>query len=96
MLRITIHHEDAATRLQVEGKLAGAFAEELKKCWLDADANAPLVPLVVDLSSLTLIDNAGKALLAEMHRQGVKLAATGLMTQAIIEEIANKPSRRTE
>ena len=87
MLRITIHHENAATRLQVEGKLAGPFAEELKKCWLAAAANATLV---VDLSSLTLIDAAGKHLLSEMHQQGVKLVAAGLMTQAIIEEITQK------
>lgn len=87
MLRITIHHEGAVTRLQVEGKLAGPFAEELKKCWLHAEPN---VPLVVDLSSLTLIDAAGKDVLREMHRQGVRLAAAGLMTQAIIEEITHK------
>ena len=85
MLRITIHNEDAATRLQVEGKLAGPWAEELKTCW--QAAVAPGRALLVDLSALTLIDGKGKALLAEMHRQGVKLTATGLMTQAFIEEI---------
>ena len=85
MLRITIHDEAAATRLQVEGKLAGPWAEELKTCW--QSVVAPGRALLVDLSALTLIDGAGKALLAEMHRQGVKFAAAGLMTQAIIEEI---------
>ncbi|HMV85818.1 MAG TPA: hypothetical protein PKA34_22155 [Blastocatellia bacterium] len=85
MLRITIHNEDAATRLQVEGKLAGPWAEELKTCW--QSVAAPGRALLVDLSALTLIDAAGRELLAEMHRQGVKLAAVGLMTQAIVEEI---------
>jgi anti-anti-sigma regulatory factor len=85
MLKITIHNEDAATRLQVEGKLAGPWAEELKNCW--QSVIAPGRALLVDLSALTLIDADGKALLAEMHRQGVRLAAVGLMTQAIIEEI---------
>jgi hypothetical protein len=85
MLRITIHHEDAATRLQVEGKLAGPWVEELKTCW--QSAVAPGRALLVDLSALTLIDAEGKGLLAEMHRHGVKLAAVGLMTQAIIEEV---------
>ncbi len=85
MLRITIHNEDAATRLQVEGRLVGAWAEELKTCW--QSVAAPGRALLVDLSALTLIDAAGRELLAEMHRQGVALAAVGLMTQAIIEEI---------
>jgi anti-anti-sigma regulatory factor len=85
MLKITIHNEDAATRLQVEGKLAGPWAEELKRCW--QGVIEPGRALLVDLSALTLIDADGKALLVEMHRQGVKLAAVGLMTQAIIEEV---------
>lgn len=85
MLRITIHDEAAATRLQVEGKLAGPWAEELKTCWRNVGESGKA--LLVDLSALTLIDAAGREVLAEMHRQGVKLRAVGLMTQAIIEEI---------
>lgn len=85
MLRITIHNEDAGTRLQVEGKLAGPWAEELKKCWQTVAESG--LPLVVDLSGTTLIDAAGRELLAEMRRRGARLVATGLMTQAIIEEI---------
>jgi hypothetical protein len=83
MLRITIHNEAAATRLIVEGKLVGPWVEELKKCW-QAIAHAELL---VDLSAMTWIDAEGRGLLAEMHRQGVRLAAAGLMTRAIIEEI---------
>ncbi|HMY71387.1 MAG TPA: hypothetical protein PLD20_16485 [Blastocatellia bacterium] len=88
MLRITIHNEDAATRLQVEGKLVGAWVEELKVCWQSLASSGRA--LLVDLSALTLIDADGKALLAEMHRQGARLAAIGLMTQAIIEEITQE------
>jgi hypothetical protein len=83
MLRITIHNEAAATRFIVEGKLVGPWVEELRKCWQNTE---PGTPLTVELSALTLIDTAGKTLLAEMHRQGIKLVAAGLMTQAIIEE----------
>lgn len=87
MLRITTHNEDTATRLIVEGKLVGPWVEELKKCWQEASQLKPVPPLQAELSALTLIDAEGKALLSEMHRQGVKLTALGLMTQAIIEEV---------
>ena len=89
MLRITIQNEAATTRFVIEGKLAGPWVEELKKCWLAALCNDHCPPLVVDLSAVTLIDFEAKALLAEMHRHGARLSAVGLMTQAIIEEIAS-------
>lgn len=89
MLRITIHNDAAAIRLIVEGKLTGPWVEELKKCWESVLRAEPGPPLQVELSAMTLVDAEGKALLTEMHRQGVKLAAVGLMTQAIIEEITS-------
>lgn len=90
MLRITIHNEAAATRFIVEGKLVGPWVEELKKCWQEASQLEPATPLHVELSALTLVDDAGKALLTEMHQRGVRLAATGLMTQAIISELTQE------
>ena len=83
MLRITIHYETAATRFIVEGRLTGPWAEELRRCWEDTE---PGVPLPVELSALTVIDAAGETLLCEMHRHGVRFAAAGLRTQAILEE----------
>jgi len=90
MLRITIHNEAATTRFIVEGKLVGPCVEELKKCWqtvVHTESGLPLLPLLVDLSAMTFVDSKGKALLTEMHCQGARLVAAGLMTQAIIEEI---------
>ena len=42
---------------------------------------------VIDLAGVTSVDSHGKDLLAEMHRRGMQLVATGLMTQAIVEDI---------
>jgi hypothetical protein len=92
MLRITIRNEAAATHLVIEGGLAGPWVDELRKCWQAAtssESGSPLLPLLVDLSAMTLIDPEGKALLAKMHHQGARLVAVGLMTQAIIEEITH-------
>lgn len=86
MLRITIHNEAAATRLIVEGKLAGPCVEELKKCWqavLATEARS----IQVHLTDVFFVDDLGRELLAAMHRQGVNLVANGLMTQAIVKEI---------
>ena len=87
MLRITIHNEATTTRFIVEGRLAGPWVEELKKCWMAALCNEHCPPLLVDLSAVTLIDLEAKTLLTEMHHHGARLSAVGLMTQAIIEEI---------
>jgi hypothetical protein len=39
------------------------------------------------LNAVTFIDAAGRKLLAEMYRQGIKLEATGCMTRSIVDEI---------
>ena len=89
MFRITIHNEDSTTCFVIEGKLVGPWVEELKQCWQAITSSEPGSALLLDLSAMTLIDPEGKALLAEMHHQGVRLSAIGLMTQAIIEEIVS-------
>jgi ABC-type transporter Mla MlaB component len=87
MLRITIHNEATKTRFIIEGRLVGPWVDELRKCWRAARLHENCPKLQVDLTSVTLIDSEAKKLLAEMHRNGARLFAVGLMTQAIIEEI---------
>lgn len=58
MLRITIHKKDEATRLIIEGRLAGPWVEEMKKCWQEnthAETGPSLLPLLVDISAMTFI-----------------------------------------
>ena len=86
MVRITVHEEGPGTRFLVEGKLVGPWVAELRKCWEEM-MPIPGQQTVIDLAGVTSIDSHGKELLAEMHRQGMQLVATGLMTQAIVEDI---------
>ena len=87
MLRITTCIDSEATRLIVEGKLAGACVGELEKCWrASASAKSP-ESTVVDLSSVTFVDAAGKQLLAGMHERGTRFTAAGLLAKCLIEEI---------
>jgi anti-anti-sigma regulatory factor len=82
MLKITTLTDDARAVLELEGKLAGAWVEELKNCWHRMDR-----PVRVQLKAVTFIDSAGRELLTEMYKHGVELAAEGCMTKAIVEEI---------
>jgi anti-anti-sigma regulatory factor len=85
MLKITTNNDCGRTSFKLEGRLMGAWVEELKTCWQQAAAANQQV--VVRLKEVTFVDGGGRKLLADMHRQGVTLAAEGCMTKAIIEEI---------
>ena len=85
MLKITSHRDAKSTQFELEGRLLGAWVEELKTCWQQAAAVNQ--PVVVRLKEVTFVDEAGRKLLADMHNQGVTLAAEGCMMKAIIEEI---------
>ena len=86
MLRITVFEEASETRFVLEGKLVGPWVGELRKCWKTKERVRERRP-VVDLAGVTQIDLHGKALLTEMHLQGIELLASGLLTRAIIEGI---------
>lgn len=88
MLKITIHPEGGATRLQLEGRLAGPWVEELARCWRDV-AGTQQNQMMVDLSGVTFIDPEGKALLTRMCRQGVTFHAVGCLTRCVVEDITN-------
>ena len=51
-------------------------------------------PIVcVDLTGVTYIDNAGRASLAIMHRQGAEFIAHDCMTKDVVREICEDHSR---
>jgi hypothetical protein len=87
VIRITAQQESSATRLFLEGKLAGLCVDELDKCWQTCPSGG--VALVVDLTNVSFVDDHGKELLARMHNRGIKLFSTSLMTKCLIEEIEN-------
>lgn len=86
MLRITSKKEDSVEVWELEGKLSGEFVGELERWWKGNNPQ-PGVAVQVHLKAVTYIDAAGKALLAEMHRNGVEIKGCGCMTRAVIEEI---------
>jgi hypothetical protein len=84
MIRITAQRESSATKLFLEGKLAGPGVYELAKCWQETSAEASLL---VDLTNISFVDEHGKELLYRMHKHGTKLFSTSLMTRCLIDQI---------
>jgi ABC-type transporter Mla MlaB component len=73
---------------RLEGRLDGPWVAELEKCWRANRVRARDSLHRVDLSGVTFVDDAGKALLARMYEQGAAMVAGDCLTNAIVEEIA--------
>jgi len=85
VLKITASVGPSCTVFELEGKLAGPWVDELKECWRKAAISDG--PVRVMLCAVTFVDEEGKRLLAEMHREGAELVAEGCMNQVIVERI---------
>jgi len=106
MLRLTVTTTRAeGTTLVLEGRLGGAWMDELAACWRGVLAMDDAGPIRVDLDGVTFVDAAGKALIRAMRAQGAILVATELMIRTIVEEsddggadlaFRNDTSRRIE
>jgi anti-anti-sigma regulatory factor len=87
MLKITTVTERQSTTLQLEGRLAGAWVQELEGCWMTALRTRATDPLVVDLSGVTYIDAQGKDLLKKIYQAGAEMVASGCLTGCVVAEI---------
>ena len=93
MLRITADRDAGRATFKLEGRLTGPWVEELKICWQKSVAGGqPIKGGALD--EVIFIDEAGKELLADTHRQGVELTAcSGCRTRAITEGIRRGESK---
>jgi len=88
MLKITTQTDATRIIFELEGRLAGPWVQEFEGCWQQAVSADQ--PVRVRLKAVTFIDEAGRKLLAKMHRQGAELVGGGCMTKAIVEEITRE------
>jgi len=91
MLKITRQSNGERTILELEGRLAGPWVAELRDCWQRAAAGPH--PVLVLLSQVTYIDDAGKKLMSEICRSGTEISGEGCMTKAVIEQIKQGGSK---
>ena len=94
MLRITIHDNLESLTFQLEGRLAGAWVREVEECRQRTLAGRRRPAVRFDLAGVTFIDAAGKAYLADMHRQRAEFVAAGCLTKAIVAEITGQGNPR--
>jgi hypothetical protein len=91
MLRITVHDGPEALTFQLEGKLIGAWAQELERSWnTRVSLREHGKALIVDLTETLYIDEEGKRILTTLFREGAFFRTAGTMTSSVVEEITGK------
>jgi hypothetical protein len=89
MLRITIHEDDKVCRLELAGRLEGPWVAETENAWRASLRSKRKI--VVDLRQLTGVDNAGRDLLAAIHRAEACFIVEGVWTTALIGDLPSQP-----
>jgi anti-anti-sigma regulatory factor len=87
MFRIRVDDASKTTTLYIEGKLLGDSVHELRRVWTTIRSESPEKPIVIELSSVLIVDIIGRKLLGQMHEWGTQLAGSGLVIGPLIEEI---------
>ena len=89
MLKVTAQTTDGTTALLLEGKLTNPWTDELNRCWQEVP-RSQRKQVLVDLTEVTFIDSEGKALLAQMWKQGATFRSAGCLNISIVEEITER------
>jgi anti-anti-sigma regulatory factor len=78
--------------MRLEGRVAGPWASELDRVWLEAAPRLQSKKLVIDLHNVTYADASGKQVLRDIYAQtNAELVASTPWTQFLAEEVtANK------
>lgn len=88
MLRISITETTEAVEMKLEGRIAGPWAAELGRVWVETAPRLASRKLILDLSSVTYADAGGTDLLGQIYKQtNAELCAGTLWTQSLAELI---------
>jgi ABC-type transporter Mla MlaB component len=87
MLRISVLNAPGKIQLKLEGKLAHEWVQEAARVWATLLRMNVRNKIIVDLMSVSFVDDPGHQLLAEMRHAGADLMGSGPMMNALIEEI---------
>lgn len=87
MMKITSQMDDKSITVKLEGALTSDWVKELLLYWQETFVNEKIRSRYIDLTDISFIDDAGKALLALLYKDGWQLLADDLLTKAIVEEI---------
>ncbi len=73
-----------AQRWTLHGRLTGVWVEEFRSCWKQAREQSHSARVIIDLKEVTVIDQAGQKLLAELRGAGANLIAAGVEHQHLL------------
>ena len=88
MLRITTHRAPEHFAMKLEGWLVGSWVEELDTTWRAATRQLDTSRICVDLGDVYFVDEAGRELLTEMYRSGVRFVTKGCVMPEVVREIS--------
>src|SRR5260370_18282913 len=70
-----MHDAGSSFRFKLSGSLVGEDVVELGQCWGTASSTLGSRPFLVDIDELSAVDEDGRELLRQWHRQGAHLLA---------------------
>jgi ABC-type transporter Mla MlaB component len=91
LLRITVAEDGIELRLLLEGRLEEALVLELEKAFADQVDVSAGRQVVVDLSGLTGMDEAGESSLRKLYERGASLRCADVMNTYLVERMAHGP-----
>jgi len=96
MLKITHHGSANETRWTLCGQLSGPWVAELRSEWERLRGRSEGGSDVVDLSSVTSLDERGESLLRAMKNDGARFVGRGVNMKHILSHLRSnaKPSLR--
>ena len=85
MIRVTRTEERSRTRITVDGELSADSIAVVETCCRQAEWDGK--PVQLFLRDVTRIDQAGRMLISRLAASGVRLAATGVYTAYLVQEL---------
>jgi hypothetical protein len=96
-LRITIHEEQEAVAIKLEGRVAGPWAEELSRVWVETAPRLASRKLSLDLRQVTYADADGERVLKGIcAEKEAELVASTPWTQHLAEVIKKSSADNSE
>jgi hypothetical protein len=93
-MRYYMHDGPAAFRFELAGDMEAEDAARLAQDWHTASSVAGVGTLIVDLSFVTSIDEAGRDLFRRWHAAGAQFVASSKRARELVEWITGRPFTR--
>jgi anti-anti-sigma regulatory factor len=95
MLRITIHDGPRAQTIQLEGKISGAWVDELGRAWRSLAPSLGSKELHLDLRGVAFVDAGGRQLLRNIYQKtNACFLADSPLTRYFADEAMQKSPKR--